>query len=201
MATTTNVSNLKINVLTKEQYDAATKDENQLYLITNNTTEFLALTGGTLTGELILAADPTENLGAATKQYVDNSVPTKVSDLTNDSGFTSNTGTITAVQANGTDVATSGTANIPAASTSAYGVTKLSSATNSTSTDLAATASAVKSAYDTAAAAMPKSGGTFTGATYAQANTSYTTYQLRNIALSTSAATPTGNGSILGVYS
>ena len=186
MATTTNVSNLKINVLTKEQYDAATKDENQLYLITNNTTEFLALTGGTLTGELILAADPTENLGAATKQYVDNSI---------------NTGTITAVQANGTDVATSGTANIPAASTSAYGVTKLSSATNSTSTDLAATPSAVKSAYDTAAAAMPKSGGTFTGATYAQANTSYTAYQLRNIALSTSAATPTDNGSILGVYS
>ena len=115
-------------------------------------------------------------------------------------GATANTGTITAVQANGTDVATSGTANIPAASTSAYGVTKLSSATNSTSTDLAATASAVKSAYDTAAAAMPKSGGTFTGATYAQANTSYTTYQLRNIALSTSAATPTGNGAILGVY-
>lgn len=59
-------------------------------------------------------------------------------------------GTITAVQANGTNVATSGTANIPAASTSAYGVTKLSSATNSTSTALAATASAVKSAYDLA---------------------------------------------------
>lgn len=116
-------------------------------------------------------------------------------------GATANTGTITAVQANGTDVATSGTANIPAASTSAYGVTKLSSDTNSTSTDLAATPSAVKSAYDTAAAAMPKAGGTFTGATYAQANTSYTTYQLRNIALSTSAATPNGNGSILGVYS
>jgi hypothetical protein len=59
-------------------------------------------------------------------------------------------GTITAVQVNGTNVATSGTANIPAASTSAYGVTKLSSATNSTSTSLAATASAVKSAYDLA---------------------------------------------------
>ena len=77
MATTTNVSNLKINVLTKEQYDAATKDENQLYLITNNITEFLALTGGTLTGTLILAADPTENLGAATKQYVDNGLSGK----------------------------------------------------------------------------------------------------------------------------
>lgn len=59
-------------------------------------------------------------------------------------------GTITGVSANGTSVATSGVANIPAASTSAYGVTKLSSATNSSSTSLAATASAVKAAYDLA---------------------------------------------------
>lgn len=130
-------------------------------------------------------------------------------------GATANTGTITAVQANGTSVATSGTANIPAASTSAYGVTKLIDSVSSTSTVLAATANAVKTAYDlansanstassastTASNAMPKSGGTFTGPAYAQANTSYTTYQLRNIALSTSASTPTGNGSILGVYS
>lgn len=59
-------------------------------------------------------------------------------------------GTITGVSANGTSIATSGVANIPAASTSAYGVTKLSSATNSTSTTLAATPSAVKAAYDLA---------------------------------------------------
>lgn len=59
-------------------------------------------------------------------------------------------GTITGVSANGTSVATSGAANIPAASTSKYGVTKLTSATNSTSTVLAATASAVKAAYDLA---------------------------------------------------
>lgn len=59
-------------------------------------------------------------------------------------------GTITGVSVNGTSVATSGVANIPAASTSAYGVTKLSSATNSTSTTLAATPSAVKAAYDLA---------------------------------------------------
>ena len=65
-------------------------------------------------------------------------------------GFTKNTGTITGVSANGTSVATNGVANIPAATTSKYGVTKLSSATNSTSTTLAATASAVKSAYDLA---------------------------------------------------
>lgn len=59
-------------------------------------------------------------------------------------------GTITGVSANGTSVATSGVANIPAATTGKYGVTKLSSATNSTSTTLAATPSAVKSAYDLA---------------------------------------------------
>lgn len=59
-------------------------------------------------------------------------------------------GTITGVSANGTSIATSGVANIPAASTSVYGVTKLSSSTSSTSTSLAATASAVKAAYDLA---------------------------------------------------
>lgn len=65
-------------------------------------------------------------------------------------GATANTGTITEIKANGTSVATSGSANIPAASTSAYGVTKLSSSTSSSSTSLAATASAVKAAYDLA---------------------------------------------------
>ena len=36
---------------------------------------YLSLAGGTLTGPLILAADPTVALGAATKQYVDAKVP------------------------------------------------------------------------------------------------------------------------------
>ena len=61
MATTTNVNNLKMNVLTKEQYDAATKDESQLYLITNsssasipdfsatNNGQFLGIVNGALT--------------------------------------------------------------------------------------------------------------------------------------------------------
>ena len=71
-------------------------------------------------------------------------------DTISDWGFTKNAGTITQIKANGTSIATSGIANIPAASTSAYGVTKLSSSTSSTSTTLAATASAVKSAYDLA---------------------------------------------------
>lgn len=66
-------------------------------------------------------------------------------------GFTKNAGTVTGVKANGTAITlSSGVANIPAANTGTYGVTKLSSATNSTSTTLAATASAVKAAYDLA---------------------------------------------------
>lgn len=42
---------------------------------------------------------------------------------------------------------------------------------------------------------------TLTEKIIAQSNTAYTTYQVRNIAFSTSASVPTGNGSILGVYS
>lgn len=108
----------------------------------------------------------------ATLNLEEQNIPTKTSQLENDSNFISSdglktingesivgsgnieisggSGTITGVSANGTSIATSGVANIPAASTSAYGVTKLSTATNSTSTTLAATASAVKAAYDLA---------------------------------------------------
>ena len=35
MPTETNLSELKINVLTKEQYNSATKDANQVYMITD----------------------------------------------------------------------------------------------------------------------------------------------------------------------
>lgn len=57
-------------------------------------------------------------------------------------------GTITEVRANGTSVATSGVANIPAASTSGYGVTKLNNTTSSTSTSEAATAAVAKQLND-----------------------------------------------------
>ena len=57
-------------------------------------------------------------------------------------------GTITEIQANGTRIATSGVANIPAASTSKYGVTKLSSSYTSTSVSLAATPYAVNKVYE-----------------------------------------------------
>lgn len=56
------------------------------------------------------------------------------------------------------------------ATTTYYGVTKLSSAVNSISTATAATSSAVKQAYDLAAAALPLSGGTMTGELILSAN-------------------------------
>lgn len=48
---------------------------------------------------------------------------------------------------------------------------------------------------------LARDGGTLTGRVTANDNTNYTTYQVRNIALSTSAGTPSGTGAILGVYS
>lgn len=101
--------------------------------------------------QLSTAVDSTSTTVAATPSAVKQAYDLAASK-------TANIGTITAVQANGTDVATSGTANIPAASTSAYGVTKLSSATNSSSEVLAATASAVKQAYDLAASKTSNTG-------------------------------------------
>lgn len=150
--------------------------------------------GDTMTGALTLAGDPTEALHAATKKYVDDN---------------KNSGTITEVQVNGTSIATSGTADIPAASTSAYGVTKLSSSISDNSTTTAATPSAVKLAYDlantantTANAALPTAGGTMTGVLTTQNNTSYTTKQARNIFLiAEGTSMPSGsNGDICLVY-
>ena len=104
----------------------------------------------------------------------------------NVSGYTTNTGTITKVQANGTDVASSGTANIPAASTSSYGVTKLSNATDSSSEVLAATPKAVKTVMDAVTGlGSPMTfkgtlgtGGTITDVPAASASTKGYTYKV-----------------------
>lgn len=61
---------------------------------------------------------------------------------------------------NGDSIASS---NLPTASTLIAGIVQLSDSTSSTSTTLAATANAVKTAYDLGSAALPKAGGTMTG--------------------------------------
>jgi hypothetical protein len=73
---------------------------------------------------------------------------------------TSVTGTAPISVANGT---TTPAISVAAASTSAAGVVQLSDSTSTSSSVLAATSTAVKSAYDLANAALPKAGGTMTG--------------------------------------
>jgi hypothetical protein len=63
-------------------------------------------------------------------------------------------------------------------STSVRGTVQLTDSTSSTSTTTAATPNAVKSAYDLAAAALPKSGGTMTGAITFAAGQTITGYGL-----------------------
>lgn len=131
-------------------------------------------------------------------------------------------GTITGVSVNGTSIATSGVANIPAASTSAYGVTKLSSSTSDTSTTTAATPSAVKAAYDLANgkadATHNQAASTITSGTLSSdrlptipvekggtgqtsiVDTTYTTVRYRGSALVSSETNPTQNGTINWTY-
>ena len=82
---------------------------------------------------------------------------------------TPTTGTVTTVSSStaALTVATATTTpalTIRAATTSVDGIVQLSDSTSTTSSVLAATPTAVKSAYDLAAAALPKAGGTMTGA-------------------------------------
>lgn len=76
-----------------------------------------------------------------------------------------------------TSAAITGT-KIQAGSTSVRGTVQLTDSTSSTSTTTAATPNAVKSAYDLADAALPKSGGTMTGAITFAAGQTITGYGL-----------------------
>jgi hypothetical protein len=76
-------------------------------------------------------------------------------------------GTVLSVSVNSPLTVISGTTtpviSIPDATTSVRGTVILTDSTSTTSSSLAATATAVKSAYDLANAALPKAGGTITG--------------------------------------
>lgn len=77
----------------------------------------------------------------------------------------------------------------------------ISNSVTTTSDDTIASSTAVKTAYDKATAAMPKSGGTFTGSVSAGNNyQSYSTYLLRNVRLASSDTTPSVNGQICWTY-
>ena len=247
--------------------DAGSKKLATEEYVDNSIDAVLPKSGGAMTGALTLAADPANDLEAATKQYVDtlNSssqntwygtcttaaataakvVTTTTGDFTLKEGATvyvlfntahTSTSRITlnvdgtgdtAVNLNSTNGMTAfqiaekqvicfvydgesfRVQGGSLATTTYYGLTKLSSSTSSTSTTMAATPSAVKEAYDLANTAstiandaLPIAGGTMTGALVSQNNTDYTTKQVRNIFLIADGENlPTGsNGDICLVY-
>ena len=136
---------------------------------------YLAKTGGTMTGALVLSGAPTVGLNPTTKTYVDAADST----LTTAAAAAQTTANAALPKAGGTmtgaiafDLATQ-----QKATTSTYGITQLTNSTTSTDTGTAATAASAKAAADlanaaqstantantTANAALPKAGGAMTG--------------------------------------
>jgi hypothetical protein len=143
--------------------------------------EKLPVAGGTVTGNLEIGITgsltfegSTANAFETTLGVVDPTVDRSIllPDVSGTVVTTGDTGTVTSTMiANGTivdgDIA-SGAAiagsKIVAATTSVVGAVQLTDSTSSTSTTTAATPNSVKTAYDLAVAALPKAGGTMTGA-------------------------------------
>lgn len=253
MPETTNLNSLVLNILTKDQYINATKDENQIYMVMDE-----SMLATTTEDGLMSAADKAKldalsvegsntsssnvwygicTTAASTTAKV---VTTTTGDFTLtvgatvyvlfDTAHSSSTRLTLNVDGTGdTTVNTSSTNGVLAyyfapkqvvcfvydgesfrvqagavATTTYYGMTKLSSSTSSTSTTMAATPSAVKAAYDLAAAAVSSSdiidvahGGTGRSTI---ADTEYTTAKYRASALVTTETDPTDNGVICWVY-
>lgn len=118
-------------------------------------------------GDLLAATGPTTlgKLGVGTNGYL---LSADSAEATGLKWIAKTSGTVTSVSSS-TDALTVATATttpaltIRTASTSVDGIVQLSDSTSTTSSSLAATATAVKSAYDLANAALPKAGGTVTG--------------------------------------
>lgn len=168
-------------------------------------TEKLALTGGTMTGELLIgtagsfafegstanayetyltAADPTADRTITFPDQTGNVIVSgnasivnadiaagaaiafsKLAALTSANilvGNSSNVATSVAMSGDVT-ISNTGATTVVSGTTSVAGKLQLTDSTSSTSTTTAATPNAVKSAYDLANAALPKSGGTITG--------------------------------------
>lgn len=124
MPTTTNVEKVKLNLMTTAQYTEATKDPNQLYMVTDAQISYNDLsnkpnlaTVATTGSYNDLSNKPTiptvnnatltiQKNGTTVKTFTANAssnvtcnitVPTDTSDLTNGAGYTTNVGTVTSV--------------------------------------------------------------------------------------------------------
>lgn len=127
-------------------------------------------------------------------------------------GNASNIATGTAITGDVT-ISNTGVTTVVSGTTSTAGKLQLTDSTSSTSTTTAATPNAVKAAYDLANSALPKTGGTMTGAiTFAAGQTlsgyaalataqSFTAAQRGSISALTSAATVTADFAIANNFS
>ena len=117
-------------------------------------------------GDLIAASASTtlDKLNVGANGYI---LSANSSETTGLEWIENKVGTVTQVSVsaplNVTNATTTPTLTINTGTTSAVGVVQLTDGVASSSTTTAATPNGVKTAYDLAAAAMPKAGGTFTG--------------------------------------
>lgn len=122
------------------------------YSSINGTPTIPTVNNGTLTIQKNGEKVQTFSANQSTAVTANITVPTKVSELTNDSGFTTNTGTITGIKMNGASKGTSGVVDLGTVLTDA---SKFATSAQGTKADNA----------------MPKAGGAFTGAVTVQAPT------------------------------
>lgn len=133
-------------------------------------TEKLPKAGGTVTGQVLIGTTGSLAFEGSTDNAFETSVA--VTDPTADRTVTIPdqdgnfliSGNASIVNADISASAAISGSKIVAGSTSVVGVVQLTDSTSSTSTTTAATPNSVKTAYDLANAALPKSGGTMTGA-------------------------------------
>jgi hypothetical protein len=131
--------------------------------------EKLGLAGGTVTGNLEIGTTGSLSFEGSTANAFETTVavvdPTadRTITLPNETGTVIVSGNASIVNADINASAAIAGSKIVAATTSVVGAVQLSDSTSTTSSVLAATPTAVKAAYDLAAAALPKSGGTVTG--------------------------------------
>jgi hypothetical protein len=131
--------------------------------------EKLAKAGGTMTGELLIGSAGSFAFEGSTanayETYLTAADPTADRTITfpDQSGNVIVSGNASIVNADISATAAISGSKIVAGTTSVVGVVQLTDSTSSTSTSTAATPNAVKTAYDLAVAALPKSGGAMTG--------------------------------------
>lgn len=117
MTTTTNVEQVKLNIMTQAQYESATKDPTQLYMVTD--VGLPTVNDATLTIQKNGTDVATFSANASTNATANITVPTNTNELTNGAGFiTSSDIPVSDVTVNGISVVSNGVAVIPKIPTS-----------------------------------------------------------------------------------